>query len=467
MTTTEQGGAVERLHGLDTAFLYLETPTTHLHVAWAATLDTSHQADAATAPAMAALIANRLPRLPILRRKLASTHLGLTQPDWIDVVVRPDDHITVHRSDDLEAVAGEVLSQPLDRRRPLWELHIVEGLARQRVGLLIKAHHALLDGPSGAELMVQLLDLEPHPRPTAVPAPIAADEPPGLSARARVVGRRLRHAPGRAQKSLADAADVLRAAWQWDDAHGRATVPVLPGGAPRTLFNRPITARRAVRFTGVSLDEIDEIRRRSNATVNDVVLAATAGALRRYLHDHGALPAQSLHALVPTSLRTAARSSGGNQISGFLTTLATDIADSATRLTEISRVTDAAKRRHDETRMAALVELTELVPPGVGQAFTRWMSRVGLPRWGPVPFNLVVSNVPGPDVPFYCNGALVERAYPMGPITDWSAINVTVVSYRRHLTFGLTVCPDVVPDLDHLVHGLELELKTLRATAAA
>jgi hypothetical protein len=157
----------------------------------------------------------------------------------------------------------------------------------------------------------------------------------------------------------------------------------------------------------------------------------------------------------------AQASAGGNQLSALLTTLGTDVADLRDRVAVVSRVTAAAKRRHDETRLGSLVSLTDLVPPRAAQGLARLAGRLGLSAWGPLPFNVVVSNVPGPDVPFYCDGAVVERAYPMGPLTDWSALNVTVVSYRRWLAFGLVACPDVVPDLDDLAADLEAELAPL------
>jgi diacylglycerol O-acyltransferase len=255
-------------------------------------------------------------------------------------------------------------------------------------------------------------------------------------------------------------ADVAAATSRWDREHPDLATR-LPLWAPRTPFNRPITARRTVRFAGVDLDDIDELRRGTSSTVNDVVLALTGGALRRYLRRHHALPAPPLVAMVPTSLRRGERADGGNHTSALYTTLGTDIADPAARLAEVTRVTKAAKLRHDDTGLGGLVDLTDLVPPRTAQGLTRLSGRLRLASWGPRTFNVVVSNVPGPDVPFYCNGAIVESALPMGPLTDWSAINVTVVSYRRRLTIGVVVCPDVVPDVDDLLDDVSAEIDAL------
>src|SRR3954451_1355284 len=193
---------VERLRGLDTAFLYLETPTNHLHVAWAAVLDTSSPSGAGVASPerLAQVVAARLHLLGPLRRRLVEPRLGYTQPDWLDVEVDPRDHIVVHEaegSDGLERISAAVLERPLDRRRPLWELHLVRGLPEGRTGLIMKLHHALLDGPSGAELMVQLPALAPA-RAAAGPGAgggpggtVPVDRQPTPEERAELARRRL------------------------------------------------------------------------------------------------------------------------------------------------------------------------------------------------------------------------------------------------------------------------------------
>jgi diacylglycerol O-acyltransferase len=452
---------MERLRGLDTAFLYMETPTNHLHVAWAAVLDTRDTPDAASAKRLTELIGRRLHLLPALRKRLADPRLGHTQPDWIDVDVDPAEHCTVHRSADLEAVAAGVLARPLDRHRPLWEIHVVEGLPDGRTGMIMKLHHAVLDGPSGAELMVQLLDFEPAPAATASrPRPLTVDVEPTRAELDRLARRRAGRAAGRVAAEMRKAVDVMNAAQRWSVEHPDVEVPGT-FSAPRTPFNRPITARRTVRFTGVPLDVVEKVRRDSGSTVNDVVLAVSGGALRRYLLRRGSLPAAPLTAMVPVSTRDRRAATGGNSLSALLTTLATDITDPVDRLAQVTRVTNDVKRRHDEIGLASLVGLTDVVSPRAAQRLARLAGGVRLAGWGPLSFNVVVSNVPGPDVPFYCNGALVQSAYPMGPITDWSALNVTVVSYRRHLAFGLVACPDVVPDIDELRDDFDAEIGAL------
>jgi WS/DGAT/MGAT family acyltransferase len=216
----------------------------------------------------------------------------------------------------------------------------------------------------------------------------------------------------------------------------------------------------------VSLADVHRLRAAAEATVNDVALALVGGALRRWLAARGQLPHRSLLAMVPVSVRGDDDAPGGNRTSALLTTLATDCADAAERLARVARVTGAAKRRHDETGVGELVRLADLVPPGPNA----WLARRGgsraLSRRGPLPFNIVVSNVPGPDTPFYCCRALVDEAYPMGPLTAWTGLNVTVLSYRDRLSFGLVACPDVVDDVDGLLAAVEDELDDLDRAAA-
>jgi diacylglycerol O-acyltransferase / wax synthase len=459
-------GRMQRLSGLDTAFLSMETPTNHMHIGWAAMLHPD-PARPITAGALAAQIAGRLERLPALRRRLAQDRLGWTQPDWIDVDVDPADHIRVREGLDLQSACAEALGQPLDRSRPLWELTLLPDQAEGRVGLVMKVHHAALDGPSGAELMVQLLDLDPDPVAAAPPAaPLRGEAPPSRQTVRAVGMRRLARGPRRAASGAREYLQVRRAVRDWVSAHPGSGVPAMLS-APRTSFNRSLTGRREVRFASVSLDAVDAARAGTGATVNHVALAVVGGALRRWLPAHGGLPDRRLVALVPLSLREtgdggeAARLVGGNQTSGILVSLGTDVPDMQERLVEVARVATAARAMHDEAGMGTLSRWAELVPPGPNARFARLASRLHLSERAPLPFNLVVANVAGPDTPFYCCGARVEAAYPMGPLTDIAALNVTVLSYRRRLGFGLVACPDVVADLDGLTAAIESELAGL------
>ena len=457
---------MERLSGQDSSFLALETPTTHMHIGWAAVLDPQGRPPP-TERDLVELVTQRIGRMPAFRRRLARARLGLAQPDWLDADVDPAHHVTLHDTTDLARLCGDLLSVPLDRTRPLWELHLAR-LPHGRAGLVMKLHHAIVDGPSGAELMVALLDLEPEPEPARVVSlPSTSDDRAlGPGSQWPTTLRRLARGPRRAAVDVRRAAQVSRALRRWDDTHPGQRPPA-PFTAPWTAINGRITAHRSVAFTSVSLDDVHRLRATAGATVNDLALALVGGALRRWLAGRGELPHRSLVAMVPVSVRSGDDAPGGNRTSALLTTLATDCADGATRLERVARITGAAKRRHDEAGVGELVRLADLVPPGPNAWLARRGSSRPLSRQASLPFNVVVSNVPGPDTPFYCCRALLEEAYPMGPLTAWTGLNVTVLSYRDRLSFGLVTCPDVVDDVDGIVAAFAEELDDLDRVAAA
>ena len=386
---------MERLRGLDTAFLYLETPTNHLHVAWAAVLDTRRGAGGCIGAGP--VRTDRSPPPPAARpapaARRSSPRLHAARLDRR----RRRSGRSLHgapQSADLEAVAADVLARPLDRRRPLWELHVVEGLPEGRTGMIMKLHHALLDGPSGAELMVQLLDLERGP--TAAPRPtarLAVDPQPSRVELDRVARRRASRAAPRAAAEMRNAVDVLAAAQRWDLEHPDVDVPGA-FSAPRTPFNRPITARagralhrRAARRArqGAPRHRLDGERRRARRSP-----VARSGAT---CSAAAPCPTSPLQAMVPVSTRDRRSATGGNQLSALVTTLATDIADPVERLAQVTRVTNAVKRRHDETgariarralrrRVAARRPRTgpPRRPPGPAEVGAAVLQRGGLQR---------------------------------------------------------------------------------------
>ena len=456
---------VKRLSGQDSSFLALETPSTHMHIGWAALLDPEDRRRP-TADDLADLIADRIHLMPAFRRRLAQRRLGMVQPDWIDVDVDPRDHIVVHPETDLLGVCGAVLSAPIDRSRPLWELHMAPDLPDGRIALVVKMHHAIVDGPSGAELMVALLDLEPEVARLSPGSTSTAEVVPTAVRRLGTGARRLARAPRRAAGDLRTAARVGRSLRSWDDAHPGQRPPGA-FAAPGSAINGRVTARRAVGFTSVSLAEVHRLRAACGGTVNDVALAVVGGALRRWLQRRGRLPHRSLVAMVPVSVRSDHDRAAGNHTSALLTTLATDCSDPVERLASVARVTGAAKQRHDDAGVGDLISLADLVPPRT----SAWFARLGAQRaprqQGRLPFNVVVSNVPGPDVPFYCCGALMAEAYPMGPLTAWTGLNVTVLSYRDRLSFGLVTCPDVVENVADLLDAIDDEFDDLRRAATS
>ncbi|MFA9431261.1 wax ester/triacylglycerol synthase family O-acyltransferase [Egicoccus sp. AB-alg2] len=357
----------------------------------------------------------------------------------------------------------------LDRNRPLWETHIIEGLADGRVAVYNKVHHALLDGTAAMRWLIRSLSTDPDERgmPPAFSLPAQAGESRhaevtgdqdgggllasftgGVADEARVAGRALGQAGTTAMRAVARALDDQAAA--------------LPYQAPRTMLNQPITAARRFAADRWPLDRIKGVCAATGGKVNDVVLAMSAGALRRYLLDHDALPDRPLVAAVPVSLRDASDEPGrGNAVGVVLCNLGTHLADPVARFELIHRSMRDSKSQLADLQPAAVLLLSALSfgPVAFGPLF----------RFRPLrkpAFNLIISNVPGPREPRYWNGARLDGVYPASVPYDGQALNITVTSNDGYLGFGLTGCRARVPSLQRLLEHLEDSLDELEAACA-
>lgn len=465
---------MQRLSGVDAAFLAVETPTTHMHVASLVLLDPD------TAPGgwgfgdLRGLIAGRLHLVPVFRRRVVEVPLGLEHPLWVE---DPDFAIDHHLfraalpapggEAELAHLAAQIVGRPLDRGRPLWEMHVVEGLESGRVAVLVKIHHAAIDGLLGAELLVQLLDLQPEPRP------VAAEDPPWradpLPTAAELVAGAVTSLAARPATLLEtvrrtlDTVDTVRRRNQ----ETPGPPPPAPFRAPRTSINRPVTSRRRVAWSQVPLDDVRAVRAAFDCTVNDVVLTICGGALRAYLAGRNEHPDGDLVALVPVSVRTDdGLPTMANLLSPMLVSLATSVADPVERLAAVAAGAGRAKAQEREVGFEVVREWAELAVPALASTAARWASQVRLADHLRPPCNLVVSNVPGPPVPLYLAGARVAAVFPMGPVADGIGLNVTVLSYVGRMYFGLVADEDAVADLDDLADRLAPALAELVKAAA-
>jgi WS/DGAT/MGAT family acyltransferase len=470
---------MQQLTGLDAAFLALESHTVTGHVGSVCILDPSTAPEPLTLERFTRVVESRLPLVPPMRRRLVEVPLGLDQPYWIE---DPDFDVEFHvrelalpapgSDQQLAEQVARLHARPLDRTRPLWEIYLIFGLQGGRVAIFSKVHHAAIDGVSGNELLAALLDVSPEGRLLPDPAARAVERPPGtveLLARSAVslAGSPLRVA--RLSLDLLRSAPVLAGAALprlplLDRLPGRDHEAILsqPGlRAPATPFNRSITQHRRWAFTGLPLAEVKRIKNAYGTTVNDVVMALCAGALRRWLDDHDALPEVPLIAAVPVSVRTEAqRGTLGNRVSTMLAALPTHIPSPGRRLRAVHEAMRAAKEQHGALPADLLADVTQFAMPALaGQAARvaarlRLLERAGL-------FNLFISNVPGPNVPLYYAGAELLAYYPLSAITDGQGLNITVMSYRDNLYFGMVACRELVPDVDKLTGYLEDELGEL------
>ena len=395
---------------------------------------------------------------PTFRKRPAWVLGGLANLAWayddaddvdIDYHLRRSALPSPGRVRELLELTSRLHSTLLDRHRPLWEAHFVEGLNDGRFALYSKFHHSLIDGVSALKLMQRTLSTD-------------SDDTELQAIWSLPRRRKESHSPSRSRwQTLTQLAGSVAAFGPSTWSLARAALVeqqlTLPFAAPRTILNVPIGGARRFAAQSWSLDRIKSIKRAAGVTVNDVVLAMCAGALRYYLLDQHALPDTPLVAMVPVSLRTAEEAdSGGNMVGSILCNLATDVEDPAQRLETISESMRGNKKvLSDLPRLQAFALSAFLIAP-LGLAAVP-----GFVSSAPPPFNIVISNVPGPTEPMYWGGARLDGNYPMSIALDGQALNITLVNNAGNLDFGLVGCRRSVPHLQRLLDHLESSLKDL------
>jgi WS/DGAT/MGAT family acyltransferase len=462
---------MQRLSGLDASFLYLETPSSYMHVAGLMVLDPTTAPRTWTFEEVREMMAERLHLAPPFRRRLVEVPFGLHHPVWIE---DPDFDLDFHlhhiavpppgASKQLAALAEEIVARPLDRQRPLWEAWIIEGLENGYIAVLTKTHHAAIDGVSGNEMTLAMLDTEPEGRPVE-PDPWKPEHVPNDFELLGYAMSSLARQPVKLASSLGRSTAV---AFNLTRRNRDADIapPPAPFTAPRASWNHALSRHRSYAMTTLSLDDAKVVKNAFGTTLNDVVMAMCAGSLRAYLDARGEKHDQSLVAMVPMSVRTTDQSgAGGNRISSMLASLATTIDDPVERLLAISAGMRQAKDQQNAIGASTLQDWAEFAAPAVAGRAARAYARYRLAdRHRPI-FNLTISNVPGPPFPLYSAGARVVANYPMGPINDGAGLNITVLSYMNQLDFGVVTCRDLIPDAWAIADGLGGALAELHKRA--
>lgn len=472
---------MRRLTGLESFFVSAETPTNLFHVGAVAVLDPSTAPPGSPPPheALAQVLAERMHLLAPFRRRLVSVPGGLGHAYWAEEgSVNLSNHVIraalpkpggMH---ELARYAGEVMGRPLDRDRPLWEIHVVEGLEGGLVAAVAKIHHAAIDGLTGIELTANLMDftpkVEPKPGETAAPE---ADRTPSLPALTFDAVRRLGGLVPEAVGVLTRAARAAGHMRLHGAAAGGDDVSEMPGllDAPRTELGGRLTHRRSVAMASVEREAIDQVRKAAGVTVNDVILTLTSSMLRGHLDDAGSLPDDPLVAFVPVALQSARGKSHDesvNRLSGMLVSLATTTEDPLERLAAVSRSAEHAKAQDRQFGGTLFGSVAELLVPLVAGALERTLLRLG-PLVGWPPFNVVVSSFPGSPAPLYCGGSKLLAYYPLGPVVDGSSLNVTVTTYQDEVAFGLLACEDKIPDVESIAGRLHSSMRELVKLTAA
>jgi diacylglycerol O-acyltransferase / wax synthase len=479
---------MKQLSSLDAQFLHVESTTTVGHVGGLLVLDPSGVSGGElTLTALRAVLEPRLHLAAPLRQRLVEVPLGLGRPYWVD---DPEFDLEFHLREVALPLSGDahqlgeqvarIHARPLDRTRPLWEMYLIHGVEGNRSAIYSKVHHAAIDGVSGAEILATIMDLTAEPRvvedidwsPNPLPGRITLLERGLVSTLtqpwdlARTLPRTLPHLadlPGAGNMPMIRAiSDLSAAVVKVATGRGGNAVERRELRSPRTPFNGPITAHRRFAFGSMPLAELKKVKNAFGMSINDVVMALCASALRRWLLDHDALPTTPIVVAVPVSIRGDDEGAGGNQISVMLAEMPTHVGDPAERLALVTTAMTEAKRHFQAVPATILQDVSTIIPTALSGLAARQLFRlVTAPG---LPFNLFVSNVPGPQVPLYVAGARVLGLYPVSAVTDMTGgLNITLFSYDGSIDFGLIACRELVPDVWNLIDYLHDALSELAA----
>ncbi len=487
---------MQQLSSLDTQFLNIENATTSGHVGSLILLDPAGGSGKdLTLEDVRAVLESRLHLVSTFRQRLVTVPFGLGRPYWVD---DPDFDIEFHLREmsllepgdeaELAEQVARIHARPLDRTRPLWELYLIHHVAGGRQAVYSKVHHAAIDGISGAEILATIMDVSVEPR--TVEPPLDYWDPAPLPGAGDLLVRGL---VSMATQPL-DAVRILPGALpHFADLPGASLVPgaetisrigdslvnLVAGAAarsqsvphrrittPPTPLNAHITAHRRFAFGSLPLDEVKQVKNAFGMTVNDVVMALCATVLRRWLLDHDGLPDIPIVVAVPVSVRTDGEPGEGNQISVMLVELSTQLRDPRDRLEAVREAVAVAKEQFEAVPATILQDFATVIPTALSGLAAKAIFQMQTVR--AFPFNLFVSNIPGPQLPLYVAGARVEGVYPVSAISNLTgALNITLFSYDGKLDFGLIACRELVPDVARLIGHLREALDELLELAVA
>ena len=446
----------DRLTALDTSFLHLEDASAHMHVASVMLFEGG-------APGYDELLESidrRLHLVPRYRQKLALVPLGQGRPRWVD-----DPHLNLRyhvrstalpspgTEEQLRALAGRVFAQPLDRDKPLWEVWLVEGLEDGRFAMLSKTHHSLVDGVTGVDIMTVLFDTSPDP--AAPPDPGRRWLPRPVPSSVQLLGEALVERATMPGELARTARALLRAPRQiaWGVVHAAAGVGAMAWAgmnpAPASPYNAAIGPHRRFTWVRTELADMKAIKNELGGTVNDVVLASIAGALGRHLRRRGQnTDGLELKALVPVSVRAEGHDGDlGNQVEAIMAPLPVWCQDPVARLDMVREAMKGLKDSGQAVGAQVLTELSGYAPPTVMAQASRLMNRQRL-------FNVVVTNVPGPQFSLYLMGRRAVDPFPMVPLAKDQGLAVAIMSYDGRMNFGLVGDYDILHDIDDLARDL-------------
>jgi WS/DGAT/MGAT family acyltransferase len=461
---------MQQLTGLDSSFLYLETATTPMHVG-----SLNVYEGRLTFDDFRDFLSERLHLAPRLLQKLVTVPMGLGNPYWIDDadfdINLHIQHLALPKPGDWKALrqlTSKMISQPLDRSRPLWEFIFVEGLdnipqvKKGSVAIISKIHHAAIDGASGAEIMGLLFDVSKKPRNIPPAKPKAIEQAPSNLSLLGKSYVNLIKSPFKLPSLLLQTAKTTLATGKISRIEN-SEVPRTVFNAPRTRLNQSISSRRLWNSALLSLERVKALRTAvEGSTLNDVVLAICTGALRRYLLEKDELPKKPLVAMVPVNTRSkSAGKDMGNQVSAMLIQLPTHLDNPIDQLRQLHKNTQRGKAYQNAIGAKQMTDYAEFIPFALGAGASRLYTRMRVNEYHRPLFNLVITNVPGPQVPLYMDGKLLLANMGFAPVFDGMGLIIPVLSYNGVLSFSPTTAANVMPDVDKFTRYLRESANTL------
>ncbi len=466
---------LQHISGMDATFLYTESPTSPMNIGSVIVIEGSLDFDS-----FKRILLSRIHQFKKLRQRLVYVPMSIDYPYWVD---DPNFDIDLHIKHialpqngswkELRQTASQFFSESLDQNKPLWNMTFVEGLNNipqvpaGSVAIITKIHHVAVDGVGGAGLMSLFLDFTPEKREIPEPKPYKPQPIPNEISLMLNSTLSFAKDPLKLPKLLTSAFKATLKAGFLTRVQ-KADLPTVPFTAPNTPFNTIVASQRKWNSAILSLERIIALKNVMGATVNDVLLAICAGALRRYLKEKGKLPEKSLVAMVPISTRTQnEQDQVDNQVSAMFVQIATHIEDPITRLETIQENTNRGKTYQGALGAKTLANMAEAVPFGIANQAARLYSKFKISEYHKPPFNVTITNVPGPKMPLYTNGHKMLSVMGSAPVLDGLGLIITILSYDGYVTVSPTSDVNSMPDLDNFTKYLRESANELEAAILA
>jgi diacylglycerol O-acyltransferase len=460
--------------GQDASFLYMETPSVHMHTLKITVVDLPDEIPFSDMfDMMRAVVESKLHLAPRFRLRPVEVPAGLHHPVWVkDPKFDLSRHL--HRAHiptpggqrEMDEAIADIASRQLHRDRPLWELWLLEGLADGGLVMVSKIHHSLADGVASAAMLLKMMDLEPVKEGLDAPPPPWPPEP--MPSRLRLMADAFRDQREQVvrfgplvKRTIAGGANVLK--------HMRERISFVPYPfrAPRTVFNRSLSPERSLATVSLPLEDMKAVKNAVGVTLNDVVLGIVSGALIRFFDDRGEHLTRPLIASVPIEVAMPGGVSrvSGNRIANLFTSLCNQVSNPLLRLKTIHEVTSESEQLQQRLGLETMLDWSEAAPAGPYRWVMRTYSKSGLSDYLPPPANLIVSNVRGPDRPLYIAGARLRKMYSVGPAIEGVCLNITASSYCGEVAFALIADADAIPDPHVITDAFPQALDELKQAA--